>query len=264
LVPTGDSPRARAFLHELLILKDAVDLRVQAIDDGARRTGWSEHAEPYVDLESRKRARLRDSRNIGQDGVRTSSAMAIARSLPDLKCGTSELIEAMEKVTSLEKQCGTRKGRALVGHRRTVGTPHHLGAELLKSMTGIDIVHVPYKGAAFLVRHCFQARSLSPLPRSARLVPHFKVGQAARDRHCRRRTHAILPDVPTIAEAGPLPGFKIDVWFGVLAPAGTPRPIVDRLNTEINRILQDQQLVKEKPRPRGCRRSAPRRAHWKS
>jgi tripartite-type tricarboxylate transporter receptor subunit TctC len=57
---------------------------------------------------------------------------------------------------------------------------------------------------------------------------------------------AILPDVPTIAEAGPLPGYTVDVWLGVMAPAGTPRPIIDRLNGEINRVVRDPQIVKER------------------
>jgi len=82
-------------------------------------------------------------------------------------------------------------------------------------------------------------------------VPHFKSGKLRAIAIADDVRTPILPDVPTIAEAGPLPGFKIDVWFGVLAPAGTPRPIVDRLNTEINSILQDQQLVKERLAPAG-------------
>jgi tripartite-type tricarboxylate transporter receptor subunit TctC len=62
---------------------------------------------------------------------------------------------------------------------------------------------------------------------------------------------SLLPDVPTMAEAGPLPGYAIDVWFGVLAPAGTPRPIVDRLNAEINKILRDPEVVKNRLNPVG-------------
>src|SRR5437660_75352 len=57
---------------------------------------------------------------------------------------------------------------------------------------------------------------------------------------------AILPDVPTIAEAGPLAGYTVDVWLGVMAPAGTPRSIIDRLNGEINRVVRDPQIVKER------------------
>src|SRR5262249_26234567 len=56
----------------------------------------------------------------------------------------------------------------------------------------------------------------------------------------------ILPDVPTIAEAGPLPGYAVDVWLGVMAPAGTPRPVVDRLNAEINKTVRDPQVVRER------------------
>src|SRR5262249_45515159 len=62
---------------------------------------------------------------------------------------------------------------------------------------------------------------------------------------------AILPDIPTIAEAGPLPGYEVNVWLGGMAPAGTPRPIVDRLNAEINKNVRDPQGVKERMNPVG-------------
>src|SRR5882672_187379 len=132
-----------------------------------------------------------------------------------------------------------------------IGTPHHMGAELLRSMTGIDIVHVPYKGAAFLVPALLSSEVTFSIASISSLVPHFKSGKLRAIAIADDVRTPILPDVPTIAEAGPLPGFKIDVWFGVLAPAGTPRPIVDRLNTEINRTLQDEQLVKERLAPAG-------------
>ena len=61
----------------------------------------------------------------------------------------------------------------------------------------------------------------------------------------------LLPDVPTMADAGGLPGYALDVWFGVMAPAGTPRPIIDRLNNEINAIVRDQNVVREKLAPVG-------------
>jgi tripartite-type tricarboxylate transporter receptor subunit TctC len=127
-----------------------------------------------------------------------------------------------------------------------IGTPHHLGAELLKTMTGIDIVHVPYKGAAFLVPALLTGEVTFSIASISSLVPHFKSGKLRAIAVASETRTPLLPDVPTIAEAGPLPGYAIDVWFGVLAPAGTPRPVVDRLNAEINRVLQDSQIVKDR------------------
>ena len=127
-----------------------------------------------------------------------------------------------------------------------IGTPHHLGAELLRTMTGIEITHVPYKGAAFLVPALLTGEVTFSVASISSLVPHFKSGKLRALAVASETRTPLLPDVPTIAEAGPLPGYAIDVWFGVLAPAGTPRPIVDRLNAEINRVLQDPQVVKER------------------
>jgi len=127
-----------------------------------------------------------------------------------------------------------------------IGTPHHLGAELLRTMTGVQITHVPYKGAAFLVPALLTGEVTFSIASMSSLVPHFKSGRLRALAVASETRTPLLPDVPTIAESGPLPGYAIDVWFGVLAPARTPRPIIDRLNAEINRVLQDQQLVKEK------------------
>jgi tripartite-type tricarboxylate transporter receptor subunit TctC len=132
-----------------------------------------------------------------------------------------------------------------------IGTPHHLGAELLKTMTGVEITHVPYKGAAFLVPALLANEVTFSIASISSLVPHFKSGRLRAIAVADESRTPLLPDVPTMAEAGPLPGYAIDVWFGVLAPAGTPRPIVDRLNAEINRVLQDPQVVKERLNPVG-------------
>src|SRR5882724_5668234 len=127
-----------------------------------------------------------------------------------------------------------------------IGTPHHLGAELLKTMTGVEITHVPYKGAAFLVPALLTSEITFSIASISSLVPHFKSGKLRPIAVANETRTPLLPDVPTMAEAGPLPGYAIDVWFGVLAPAGTPRPIVDRLNREINKVLQDPEVVKNR------------------
>ena len=127
-----------------------------------------------------------------------------------------------------------------------VGQPHHISAELLRSMTAINIVHIPYKGSAGIVPALLTNEIDFTIGAVNSLLPHFRSGKLRAIALAGAARTAILPDVPTMAEAGPLPGYAVDIWLGVTAPAGTPRPIVERLNAEINRIVRDPQLVKER------------------
>ena len=127
-----------------------------------------------------------------------------------------------------------------------IGTPHHLSAELLKSMTGIEMTHVPYKGAAQLVPALLGNEVTVTVAAINTLLPHMRSGKLRALAVSADHPFDVLPDVPTIADAGGLPGFSIDVWLGVLAPAGTPRPIIDRLNMEINRIMRDPQIIRDR------------------
>lgn len=132
-----------------------------------------------------------------------------------------------------------------------IGTPHHLAAELLMSMTGIDMVHVPYKGASGLVTALLAGDVTTTIGAINSLLPHFRSGRLRPVAVAAGSPTTLLPEVPTIAVALPLPGYEVKNWYGVLAPAGTPRPIVDRLNAEINRILSDPQIINEKLGPNG-------------
>jgi tripartite-type tricarboxylate transporter receptor subunit TctC len=127
-----------------------------------------------------------------------------------------------------------------------IGAPHHLAVELLRSMTGIDVVHVPYKGSAGIIPALLSGEIDFTIAAENSLLPHYKSGKLRPIAIAASSRTAILPEVPTIAEAGPLPGYAVNVWLGVMAPAGTPRPVVDRLNAEINKIVRDPQVVKER------------------
>jgi tripartite-type tricarboxylate transporter receptor subunit TctC len=127
-----------------------------------------------------------------------------------------------------------------------VGAPHHFAVELLRSMTGINVVHVPYKGSAGIIPALLSGEIDFTIAAENSLLPHYKSGKLRPIAIAASKRTAILPDVPTIAEAGPLPGYAVDVWLGAMAPAGTPRPIVDRLNAEINKVVRDPQIVKER------------------
>jgi tripartite-type tricarboxylate transporter receptor subunit TctC len=127
-----------------------------------------------------------------------------------------------------------------------IGAPHHFAVELLRSMTGIKVVHVPYKGSAGIIPALLSGEIDFTIAAENSLLPHYKSGKLRPIAIAASSRTAILPEVPTIAEAGPLPGYAVNVWLGVMAPAGTPRTIVDRLNSEINKVVKDPQIVKER------------------
>jgi tripartite-type tricarboxylate transporter receptor subunit TctC len=132
-----------------------------------------------------------------------------------------------------------------------VGAPHHFAAELLRSMTGIKIVHVPYKGSAGIIPALLSREIDFTIGAVNSLLPHFRAGKLRPIAVAGSSRTAILPDVPTIAEAGPLPDYAVNVWLGVMAPAGAPGPIIDRLNSEINRVVRDPQIIKDRLTPVG-------------
>ena len=121
------------------------------------------------------------------------------------------------------------------------GQSTHLSAELLKTSAGINMIHVPYKGSAPALTDIVAGQvsvmfdnlpSVLPFIKSGRLKP-LAVSSAARSR--------ALPEVPTVAESA-LPGFDVTVWFAVLAPAATPREIVNRLNAEVVKAIKTQDM----------------------
>lgn len=116
------------------------------------------------------------------------------------------------------------------------GSNYHMAAELLKHLTGINIVHVPYKGSTGMRTDILSGQIqmlFDSVPTMAPLIKAAKVRALGTSSVTRS---PILPDVPTIAEAG-VPGFQATLWVGFMAPAGTPQPIVDKLNAEITKIV---------------------------
>ncbi|MCC6472644.1 MAG: tripartite tricarboxylate transporter substrate binding protein [Burkholderiales bacterium] len=131
-----------------------------------------------------------------------------------------------------------------------IGSPLHFAGELMKSMAGIDILHVPYKGANPVVQAMLSGELFSTFGPVTPMLPHIRSGKFRVLGMVGSTRTQILPDLPTISESG-LKGFALDSWFGVFAPAGTPLPVVNRLNAEFNRIARDPQFVREKLLPAG-------------
>jgi tripartite-type tricarboxylate transporter receptor subunit TctC len=116
------------------------------------------------------------------------------------------------------------------------GTPYHMAGELFKAMAGVDIVHVPHKGSdqartAILggqVQMMFDA--ITTMAAQARAGKVKALGTTGKSRS------SVMPEAPTIAEAG-VPGYEATIWLGLMAPAGTPRPVLEKLNAEVNKII---------------------------
>jgi tripartite-type tricarboxylate transporter receptor subunit TctC len=121
------------------------------------------------------------------------------------------------------------------------GSTHHLSGELLKSMARIDIVHVPYKGGPPATAAAAGGEVSMLFNTVGSVQPSVKSGRLRALGVTTTKRSDALPDVPTMAEAG-LPGFQMSSWFGVLAPAGTPRPIITRLNAETIKALNTPEM----------------------
>ena len=121
------------------------------------------------------------------------------------------------------------------------GTTGHLGGELFKIMTGTQIVHVPYKGSPQGLQDLMAGQVQLMFDNLTSSSPHVKSGKLRGLGVSGPRRSPVFPDMPTIAEAG-VPGYATTAWGGLVAPVGTPRDIIVKLNAETNRALQSPQL----------------------
>ena len=119
------------------------------------------------------------------------------------------------------------------------GSPGHVGGELFKYMSGTDIVHVPYRGGAAAINDLIAGRVHLMFESLNSIAPHAKSGTVRPLAVSGARRSPGFPDLPTVAEAG-VPGYAAPTWSGVIAPAGVPRPIIDKLNAAINRAIASQ------------------------
>ena len=122
------------------------------------------------------------------------------------------------------------------------GTVPHLACELIGVRTGVKLVHVPYKGSPPAVTDLLGARVSMMLGVASTIMPHVQSGKLKALASASAKRAHIAPNVPTIAEAA-LPGFEANVWFGLMAPAGTPRAVVDKLAAAANKALKTEDIV---------------------
>jgi tripartite-type tricarboxylate transporter receptor subunit TctC len=122
------------------------------------------------------------------------------------------------------------------------GTTLHLAGEMFKSLAKVDITHVPYKGSGPALTDLIGGRVQMMFANMPGTIQHVHAGRIKVIAVTDEKRSSVLPDVPTIAEAG-VPGYRATGWFGIMAPAGTPREVVEKLNAEFNKALRTPELV---------------------
>ena len=116
------------------------------------------------------------------------------------------------------------------------GSSNHMSMELFKMMTTTDILHIPYKGSAPALTDLMGGHVMMIFDNTPNVLPHVKAGKMRGVAVTSLKRSALAPEILTVDESG-VPGYEVLVWFGVVGPAGMPRDVVTRLNTEINKIL---------------------------
>ena len=146
-------------------------------------------------------------------------------------------VKTVQDVIALTKAYPGKLNYASAGN----GTPNHLAMELFKSMTGVDIVHVPYKGAPQAVTDLLAGQMNLMFNSIASTLGHVRAGRLRGIGLAGPKRSAQLPEIPTISESG-VPGFEAANWFGMLAPAKTPRAIVTRLNAAVVKVVHSPEI----------------------
>ena len=123
-----------------------------------------------------------------------------------------------------------------------VGSFQHLSAALFMTQAGIDVVHVPYKGGGPAMADVMGGQAQIVMPSLIQVVPHIKSGRLKALGTSGTKRNPLLPDVPAIAET--LPGYESQNWWGLLAPAATPQPVIERLYGAVSELLQSKETGK--------------------
>jgi tripartite-type tricarboxylate transporter receptor subunit TctC len=167
------------------------------------------------------------------DPVRDLAPVSIAVFTPSILVVNNDIpARSVQELIALAR---AQPGKLSYGHAGA-GTPAHLSGELLKSLAGIDIQPVPYRGIPALIPDLLAGRVSMSLPNMSVVLPLVREGKLRALATIAPKRAAAAPDLPTMAEAG-LPGFDVPIWFGLMAPAGTPRPVIDKLHGETVRAL---------------------------
>lgn len=169
---------------------------------------------------------------LSYDPVKSFTPLGLAISVQNLLVVHQSLqVKNVQELVAMAKAQPGRLTYASAG----MGSPQNFSTELLKSMAGLDIVHVPYKGAQAALPDVLGGLVPIFIGQANSLLPHIESGKLRLLAGTGIKRYAALPNVPTVAET--IPGFSVDIWSGFVMPANTPKPIVDKANAAIRRIL---------------------------
>ncbi|MCE9640425.1 MAG: tripartite tricarboxylate transporter substrate binding protein [Betaproteobacteria bacterium] len=167
------------------------------------------------------------------DPVKNFAPVVLLASVPNiLVVHPSVAAKSVKDLIALAKQKPGAINYASVG----VGSSQHLIAEMFKRQAGVDLVHVPYKGTGPALNDLISGQVQMMFTNLITAVPHVKSGRLRGLAVTSARRSVTMPELPAVAEV--LPGFDVSSWYGLLAPAGTPRPVIDALNREVIALLQ--------------------------
>ena len=172
-------------------------------------------------------------KNMQFDAVKDFAPITVIASVPNvLVVHPSVPAKNVKELVALAKSQPGKLNFASFGH----GTSNHLSGELLKSVAGIDVVHVPYKNAPQAVLELVGGQVSFAFVNAPLALPQVKAGKLRALAVTGAKRSPAVPDLPTMAEAG-LPDFVVESWYGLMAPAGTPQPIVDKLHKDVLTVL---------------------------
>jgi tripartite-type tricarboxylate transporter receptor subunit TctC len=168
------------------------------------------------------------------DTLRDFGAIAMAARAPNvLVVAPGSSARTVKDIIALAK---AKPGQLAYGSGG-VGAPSHVSGALFASMAGLQLTHVPYKGTGPAMIDLLSGQLPIAFPDMTAALTHIKSGRIPAIAVTTRDRSALLPAVPTVAESG-LPGFECSSWFGLVGPAGIPKPVVAKLNETINRVLK--------------------------
>jgi len=174
------------------------------------------------------------------DFVKDLSPIVLVSTIPNLLVVNPSLgVKSVQELIAL----GKAKPDSLAFGSSGVGTGTHLAAELFKVLTGVQMVHVPYGGSAQAITDLLASRIQLVFTPASTVVQHVREGKLVALATTEKTRAAIAPDVPTMGEAG-LSGFDTGLWFGLLAPAGTPKAAIDRINAAVNQAIKSDAVIK--------------------
>jgi len=173
-------------------------------------------------------------RNMPYDTVRDFAPVILAATSPNLLVVNPQALP-VSSVKELIAQAKAKPG--VLSYASTGnGSSNHISMELFKSLAGVQLLHIPYKGSAPAVTDLLGGQVPVMFDNVPNVLPHVKSGRLRALAVSGAKRSSLVPDLPTVAEAG-VPDYEVTVWFGLVAPAGTPREVVQKLNAEVQKIL---------------------------